>query len=661
MPNVKRAIPIAIMTFALAVRFCPAGTAANGVKPRRPGIWELVRKYAAQRPAAANPLLAERVVHFPSDRSLGKLMIQDENAKRNIGSFFYWTESGDSEWDYLGQAQGSVTVPAGKRLVLYVSQDAWRDLSPLSNLKPDDLYMLSIYGPYQGGALPDDTCMPYIAHLTGLKVLKLENTRISAKGVQSLKHLKNLERLALSKRATDEALAELAELPLLKALYLKEHRLTNTGFTHLQKLYALEELSLGQGRMTDAGLAHLATLPRLRYLLLQGNNFTDAGTVHLKNIPSLKILHLGHLPGLTNAALVHLSEIPNLERLSLHWNENITDNGIAHLKKLPSLKALDIGHARITDKALADLAAIGSLDYLHLPNRGFTDESLAYIAKSDKLKYLWICGSSNSPLTDEALKHVAKLQLLERLHIAGTGFTDTGMREIAKLPSLKDLNLSAFANVTNKGLRELAGLKSLKKLSIHDRGEKTTISGLSCLNAMPGLVELHAKGIVQDFSGLDISGLTNLEKLTLTLKAKRVGKSIVRDMFRDEDMACLAQLKKLKWLQGINGISDIGLKHLSGLTNMERLGIAGPNLTDAALVHLANMQKLNHLYIGDGNITDAGLAHLEGLRALGYLNITSRSRISAAAKYRLRKALPNLAFFQTQLKQASPARRDRGN
>ena len=87
---------------ACLVMFSPA--AARAAKQTRPDILELVRKYAPQRPAAADPLLAERVVHFPADRSLGKLMIQDENAKRNIGSFFYWTEAGDSEWDYLGQA-----------------------------------------------------------------------------------------------------------------------------------------------------------------------------------------------------------------------------------------------------------------------------------------------------------------------------------------------------------------------------------------------------------------------------------------------------------------------------------------------------------------------------------------------------------------------------
>jgi hypothetical protein len=116
----------------------------------RTGIWDLVRKYAGQQPTAASPLTAERVVHFPADRTLGKLMIQDENAKRDIKSFFHWTEAGDSEWEYLGQAQDDVSVRAGVRLALTVGTDAWKDLSGLFALNPDDLHMLSIYGPPAG-------------------------------------------------------------------------------------------------------------------------------------------------------------------------------------------------------------------------------------------------------------------------------------------------------------------------------------------------------------------------------------------------------------------------------------------------------------------------------------------------------------------------------
>ena len=82
---------------------------------------------------------------------------------------------------------------------------------------------------------------------------------------------------------------------------------------------------------------------------------------------------------------------------------------------------------------------------------------------------------------------------------------------------------------------------------------------------------LHAEPVVQDGSRLDISGLTKLENLTLISYRERQPGT-----YRDEDMACLANLKHLKWFQGIDGIGDAGLAHLAGLTEMERLTMVGP-------------------------------------------------------------------------------------
>lgn len=213
-----------------------------------------------------------------------------KTSKRQIQRFFFWTED-STEWKSFGQAKGDVSVPAGKQLALVVSQAGLRDLSALSALGSNDLYKLTIYGPPPPSPKPDDRCMPYIAHLTGLRILELEDTVISTKGIKHLGNLKSLEYLSMSGEITDVGLAEIAQLQSLKGLYLRESRLTDAGLAHLANLTSLEELALGQGRMTNAGLAHLAKLTSLHYLMLSGNNFTDAGIVHLKDIPSLRILN----------------------------------------------------------------------------------------------------------------------------------------------------------------------------------------------------------------------------------------------------------------------------------------------------------------------------------------------------------------------------------
>ena len=630
------------MLLTCLVVFLPA--AARAAKQTRPGIWELVSKYAGQRPAASNPLLPERVVHFPADRTLGKLMIQNENVKRHIESFSHWTEAGDTEWEYLCQARGDVTVPTGKRLALYVAQAAWKDLSPLLGLDPNDLHMLTIYGSSHSRTPPDDRCMPHIAHLTGLKVLSLENTSISARGVQSLKHLKNLERLALSKRATDQTLAEIAQLPSLKALYLMENRLTNAGLAHLQKLTGLEELSLSGKRINDGALIHLAKLPSLTYLMLQGETFTDAGMVHLKNFPSLKILNLCHLRQLTDRTLVYISEIPNLENLALFWNENITDAGIAHLKKLPNLKKLDIAQSKVTARDIAHLAEIKSIDGLWLPGEIMNDEVLSYLGQLYNLRDLHITRPiskmNKTYYTDRGLAKLSGLKELESLHIGSIGVTDDGISHLAGLTNLRDLHISGCP-ITDAGCARLLTLKSIEILAI--RYTEMTIAGLSQLSALPNLTELYVSGIKPAPTVLDLSGLTNLKKLSIGIDGSL--------FLTDADLVSLANLKKLEWLQiGPRRFSDKGLAHLAGLTEMERLGVGGPELTDEGLRHLANMSKLDHFSIDDGNITDQGLIHLHNLDRLVYLNITSRKRISASAKRTLREHLPDLSMLNIQLK-----------
>jgi Leucine-rich repeat (LRR) protein len=621
---------------------------------KRPGIWELVSKYSGRQPAASSLRLAERVVHFPGDRTLGKLMIQDENLKRDIKSFFYWTEAGDSDWEYLCQARGDVTVPAGKRLNLSVAKNAWKDLSPLFGLRPDDLHTLTICGPWQGGTLPDDRCIPYIAHLTGLRKLGFQNTRISARGAQSLKQLTNLETLTLSKHVTDQVLAEIVQLTSLKALYLNENRLTNAGLAHLQKLKGLEELSLSGDRINDGALIHIGKLPSLTYLMLQGKTFTDAGMAHLKEVRSLKILHLGHLRQLTDKALVHISEIANLENLTLHWNENITDAGIVHLKKISNLKKLDIVRSKVTVKGVAHLAEIKSIDYVALPGVIMNDEVLSHLGQLHNLRELQIGRPhyidpkmNKTYYTDRGLAVLAGLKKLEVLGIGSIAVTDEGMSHIAGLTNLRDLNIFGCP-ITNAGCAKLLALKSLETLYLGHT--EMTIAGLSQLSALPKLRELHAKDVKPGRAALDLSGLTNLKKLTLMIDRS--------SFLSDADLASLANLKKLEWLQtGPRRFTDKGLAHLAGLTEMERLGVGGPELTDEGLRHLANMTKLDHFSIDDGNITDEGLLHLHNLDRLGFINITSRKRISAAAQRRLRESLPDLFAFRVQLKKEDTSRR----
>jgi internalin A len=612
----------------------------------QPSTWEFIQKSRMKQVKTTGPVSVERVLHFPKEQSLGLLLIQDSNLVRNIKTFHYWTEAGDSEWESLGEAKGSIAIPKGKRLALIINSSA-KDLSCLSGLKPDDLYELRVGRNDDNGRLPGSRFLPYIINLKGLRVLNFINSECSAKDLKYLSSLKSLERLTTPYGLTDDGLVEIAKLSSLKALYItSEHNLTNDCLANLENLPLLEELDIiGKGRVNDDGLSHLAKVPRLRYLALQGLVFTDDGIAHIKNSTSIRILHLGSQNQLTNTTLVCLSQMPQLERLNLHWNENITNEGIFHLTKLKSLTMLDIKHSKVTDEGLVHLAKIKTLENLTLPDACVTDAGIEHIAQLQNLRYLWV----SSPLTDKSLHYIGALENLEELHIGGTGFSDEGMKDIAKLKKLRRLSVFTADQLTNDSLAVLSVLGSLTDFYLGSK-TKVSISGLKSLNSLKKLKNLTIHDVHQDGSVMDISRLTDLEVITLLLHRQREGDSFVSDSFKNEDWTCLANLTKMKRLQitGV-GIGDEGVQYLSDMKKLEFLNIICPGegkITDEALKYMARMHKLNRLYVKDGHFTDKALDYLNGLPALYWLELTSDYAFSTKAIRDFQRKNPHVTRLQ---------------
>ncbi len=588
---------------------------------------------ASERRGAQPSEPGARTVHFPPYRSLGALYVQDAGARRVIETFYHWING--TSWEYFDEAVGDVVVPAGKRLRLTVSPEGWQDLSPLSKLRPDDLYHLAFLMLPPPGPKPDDRCMPHIAHLTGLKELHIWETDITDSGMRYITNLKSLEYLVLP-NISNAGLVYATQLTSLKGLYFKNNSLTNTGLAQLANLKSLEELELGGGQLGDAGLVHLANLPKLSYLLLWGKGFTEAGLVHLANIPSLKILNMQQYQ-VTDAGLEHLSRLEQLEVVSFS-GPPVSDNGFAYLRRMRSLRILG---APLGDNALAHLKEIKSLESLDLPGEKVTDKEMAYLSEFPNLKHLKMSmphyidpKAYKGYYTDNGLRELTRAPLLEELFLAGPGVTDAGMAHVAKLSNLRELSLFGCP-VTGQGLARLTALKSLNKVWMYV--PSMTIGDLAELNGIPSLTEVSAIAIEEKKSALNISGLTQLESLRVEARKPCI--------LGDEDLACLAKLTRLRDLAlSPLELSDDGVKHLAGLTSLERLWIGGPSLTDEGLKYLKGMTKLDYLGL-TGDFTDEGLRRLEVLKGLRTLNITSESAFSKEALDRLRKRLPNIQTF----------------
>jgi len=600
--------------------------------------------------------VGQRIIHFPEDRSLGKLSIQTGPMERYTLNVQF---SQFAEWEYVGQAMGDVTVPADGCIMLQTNKSALKDLSPLSSLGPNDLYQLEISAEMADIGNPDVTIMPHLQGLTGLKILGFMCVDVSAEGLRYLQPLKSLTHLlvapssirvptnypSLSNDPGNDAVAELAKLESLEVLALYSRAVTDEGVAHLAKLPSLRQLRLCCPNVRGPGLAHLAKIPTLEFLAMKNVKLGDRGVAYLKDCTSLRRLELDRV-GLTASGMAHFSDMTDLEELWLVGN-NITNRGLAHLKPLRRLKSLELGSTRTNANAVFYLKELKSLEDLGLGVTDITDMHLAQLSELTNLRRLFAGGNSTGPISDEGLRHLSRLKHLEELCVCGDWITAQGIAYLAEIPNLNRLSLGS-ETLDDDVFAALATIKSLTWLEL-SAFQGLTVTGLNQLNRLSGLRSLSVFPVRQDSSGLDLSGLTGLESLTPGL-SEPSRQDPMRPALRDEDMACLANLKRLRRLlisEHEAYLTDAGMSHLAGLTELELLYIGGPQLTDKALSYLSNMKKLQRLDIR-GVFTDDGLRHLEGLNSLEFVRMTTTGYISSAAVARLERNLPSLRSFEVR-------------
>ena len=100
----------------------------------------------------------------------------------------------------------------------------------------------------------------------------------------------------------------------------------------------------------------------------------------------------------------------------------------------------------------------------------------------------------------------------------------------------------------------------------------------------------------------------------------------------------MTQLKSLS-LYGDGDVTDAGLDDLKGLTQLQKLKLGYTQITDAGLPKLAGLTELQSLDLSSTRVTDAGLTHLTGLTQLHSLDL-SFTHVTDQGIRHLQKALP---------------------
>lgn len=201
------------------------------------------------------------------------------------------------------------------------------------------------------------------------EVVELEGDRVVRIGLGSnhvatddalkhLKHFPDLVELALGQKMTDGALKYLKYVPDIKILDMNCTKFTDKGLSQLKHMRRLEKLSLGGCRgITDDGMVHVGRLSHLRQLDLSSTKIGNEGLAHLTGLANLERLDVYWYTKVTNPGLEHIGRLTNLRWLRISKTK-IGNAGLHHLESLKKLEMLIIGETKVTEEGVARLREV---------------------------------------------------------------------------------------------------------------------------------------------------------------------------------------------------------------------------------------------------------------------------------------------------------------
>jgi len=246
-------------------------------------------------------------------------------------------------------------------------------------------------------------------------------------------------------------------------------------------------------------------------------------------------------------------------------------------------------------------------------------------------------------INDVEMMDLARLAHLERLDLSHTRITDEGMLRLKAAPKISDLSLYYTEQVTDQGMTAIKGWKRLRRLNL--RGTRISDGTLAIVSRLTGLVALDIANTQITDNGLDhLITLTTLQELSLgRSRLSDSGLEVLRmlttlsyldlsgaraappDQQRrrggggampESTVRAIAELKDLRVLKlGYSNISGDGLKILSALENVEKLGLEScSRIDDTAAAELANWKSLRYVDLQETRVTPQGLDALRKIR-----------------------------------------------
>jgi Leucine-rich repeat (LRR) protein len=379
------------------------------------------------------------------------------------------------------------------------------------------------------------------------------------------------------------------------------------------------ELFLDNNCTTDADLAQLKDLTCIRRLGLYADKVTNAGLEHLWGLENLEVLHIAS-DNITNAGLTHVAKLTKLRDLSVS-SKSVTAAAHNHLTGLKDLEKLSVGTiiSLVGDAELAQMKAMKKLRVLRIGGRNLTDTGMGQLGDFfPELRELYISGRGNK-LTKAGLDRLAGLKNLERLTMISCAAVEgDGLAVVPALTNLRRLDISApkvadrngpgtqisMSHVDQQTVRYIGQIRTLEHLRLHEADDRLLMG----ISGMAGLKELDLSGTQVGNLGMrHLSGLKFLRTLNLSNTSVTDNGVLLLGGLTQLESLDLGQPGKsgvaVKFLgKKEGGLTDDGLKHLSGMTDLKTLNLAGSKITGPGLKHLTflpDMKSARSLKAGD--------------------------------------------------------------
>jgi Leucine-rich repeat (LRR) protein len=334
----------------------------------------------------------------------------------------------------------------------------------------------------------------------------------------------------------------------------------------------------------------------------------------------------------------------------LYFNVRSDPTGqFKHIGSLTGLTHLIFRSCPLTDDGILELDGLTNLEYLtcsvyQFDEKGFgiTNKGLKVIAKLNKLKNLDL---RSNPVSDEGLGVLEACDSLETLSLDGTQVTGKGLGNLLMLPNLRRISFGSYENgapVDDEGMKVLGQLKQLTYLSLS--GTKVTDKGMRFITGLKNLESLSL-----DFTEVSETGLIYLAGMD-KLKSLRFQK-FGDDELGDYGAECLAKVPNLERIIGKWDLTDVGFEHLAKLKKLESLDFEN-NVSDEHLDHIASMLGLKRLGFYRCPISDQGIEKLVALKNLESLSI--RHMLTGASLKAFVK-IPNLKQLTVEFEEFGPA------